>query len=66
MKKGISEHCPEETITTEHVPDENEKKAHRSILRYCLTSNDVSYTLSVQNEHFSWPNAGQRIFFDNF
>ena len=23
--------CPEETITTEHVPDENEKKAHRLI-----------------------------------
>ena len=26
MKKGISEYCPEETITTEHVPGENEKK----------------------------------------
>ena len=31
MKKGIPEHCPEETITTEHVPDENEKKAHKLI-----------------------------------
>ena len=29
MKKGISEHCPEETITTEHVPDENEKQDHQ-------------------------------------
>ena len=57
----------------EHVPDENEKKAHRSILRYFLTSNDVSYTLSVQNEHFFLAkcavyfvcvSSGQRIFFD--
>ena len=33
------------------------KRGHRLIKTYFLTSDDVSYTLSVQKEYFSWPNA---------
>ena len=33
------------------------KRAHRLIKTYFLSSNNVTDTLSVQKEYFSWPNA---------